>query len=356
MGRQKIANADTDESSEDESAQDTRSLSLLRGFLASPMTVIIVYFLVGAFWLHTVEKFGFITSFYVITQIVTTIGYGDVTVTTAASEWFMIFYVFVGLCIIANLMTDFLNQGIELVGSAWRSKIRDFEASLDDEVSDADQAKRKYGERNNLIVSIGLYVFFIVIGVVFYSKFEACSCSYGESHKEGCVADTKETCIATGGYTKNFRQSLYMAVITMSTTGFGDYAPKSRWGRIFGIPWMCLGVVAAVNMISQLSLFWLRETKGQQQRIQLAEQDFDVIDADKNGHLTLAEFRTFLLLREGIITEADIAGMDKLFARLDRKGDGVVTRDEYLYAFDHSNQYDQLERDATGLVYSATPS
>jgi hypothetical protein len=51
--------------------------------------LILVTVAIGVAWLHDFEGFGWILSLYVITQIFTTIGYGDFTVSTDSGRFFM---------------------------------------------------------------------------------------------------------------------------------------------------------------------------------------------------------------------------------------------------------------------------
>merc|ERR1719159_238451 len=97
----------------------------------------------------------------------------------------------------------------------------------------------------------------IVIGTIFFSLVEDCTCSYKTSKEDfnlqECDETSYETCVATGGFKHGWVSSFYMSVITVTTVGFGDYSPKSMSGRAFGIVWMIVGVAVTAFFISSLS-------------------------------------------------------------------------------------------------------
>ena len=85
--------------------------------------------------------------------------------------------------------------------------------------------------------------------VLFYSNYESCACSYGVSAVTGCEASS---CDTTGGSTVDWDEACYMAVITMTTVGFGDFSPKTEAGRVFGLFWMFFGVLMTGNFVTAI--------------------------------------------------------------------------------------------------------
>lgn len=57
---------------------------------------------VGATFYHHVENLNWLDAFYFCTITLTTVGYGDITPTTDAAKLFTIFYVIIGIGIIAT--------------------------------------------------------------------------------------------------------------------------------------------------------------------------------------------------------------------------------------------------------------
>ena len=135
-------------------------------------------------------------------------------------------------------------------------------------------------------------------------------------------------CATTGGSTKSYIDAFYMSCITLTTVGFGDVTPKSRTGRIVGIFWMISGVIATTNLMLQVSSrikAWAME----QRRIQSISRDnFDRLDKDGDGVLTKFEFVAYMLVQNGVVTEADIKALEKQFDRMDMNGDRHLSFEE----------------------------
>lgn len=68
--------------------------------------------LTGAVFYHQVEKLNWLDAFYYCTITLTTVGYGDITPHTNAGKLFTIFYVLIGIGIIATFANLFLKNAV----------------------------------------------------------------------------------------------------------------------------------------------------------------------------------------------------------------------------------------------------
>lgn len=172
----------------------------------------------------------------------------------------------------------------------------------------------------------GLSVF---TGALFFWAFEDCTCSYGEWRVEGCEETDYETCIDTGGYHKTFIQALYMSVITLTTVGFGDKAPRSYKGRVFAIFWMMAGITAKTIWMSAWASYFF-DVK-EEERFDLSnmedvnEELFADMDLNNKGFLTLADYRGYMLVRHGLVSQDVLGALDAQFNAMDRQGLGKIT-------------------------------
>lgn len=119
-----------EEESDDENDQPVRFFHKYERLLKN-LLVLFLYIAIGVIFMMTHEKTRFVTSLYIITQIVTTIGYGDITMKSDEGKLFMTLYVLCGIVFIAGIINDAVN-----------SQLADQEADLRDRLLAARVSKK----------------------------------------------------------------------------------------------------------------------------------------------------------------------------------------------------------------------
>jgi len=314
------------EQEEDDDGDDDGDPSVpiwIRSPLAFNILILLIYVAIGVLVLVLCMGVRASTAWYVIVQIVTTIGYGDVSVSESL-QIFMSVYVLFGTAVIANVVNDFAGVIIEQGEANLCQGLRTVEAKVRDDISDEKEAKQKLRPYNLFMAGAGMYSLAVVVWIIFFVFTESCSCSYGTMEKEGCTASN---CAETG-YTLNAREAFYMAVITFSTVGFGDFAPKSEIGRTLGSVLMIVGVIAYVNFTVSLSGLIEHWKSGQKEKLRAGSKHFDLMDADNDGKISKNEFKDFMLVRSGQVKQETLDQINKLFDAIDRDKNGKLTLDE----------------------------
>jgi voltage-gated potassium channel Kch len=64
----------------------------------------------GTFVYHSIEKWSWVDSFYFSAVSLTTVGYGDLAPTTDKGKLFTVLYLFVGIGIIASLISNMIKN------------------------------------------------------------------------------------------------------------------------------------------------------------------------------------------------------------------------------------------------------
>jgi len=67
-------------------------------------------FAIGTVVYHVLEDWSWIDSFYFSAVALTTVGFGDFAPTTDGSKLFTVFYIFVGVSLVALVLNQFLKQ------------------------------------------------------------------------------------------------------------------------------------------------------------------------------------------------------------------------------------------------------
>jgi len=280
-----------------------------------------LYFSAGIVVLTLEQDWTPLTSLYVVVQIITTVGYGDVTI-SHGGKVFMTCYVLLGTVIVANIVNSLFDSLLHSAEHGLEESLHNIENKL----TKAEKRRpAKPSAWHQLGMAVAIYLFFVVTWAIFFFTVERCSCSYGSSHIGGCVSDR---CEETGGYKKRLIDAVYMAVITFSTVGFGDYAPKSRAGRLFGSIWMILGVLSFGNLVGKVTKVLHRTTSMAKKRPLMTRTLFDSIDTDGTGTIDQQEFQKYILVREGLVSAETFAQIDRLFQTMDRDKNGTLTFEE----------------------------
>lgn len=269
----------------------------------------------GVVQVQQIEGWQILTSLYVIVQIVTTIGFGDFTVTSENMKLFCAFYVLFMLTFGAYVFNILIGWVQERSMSLARRKLK----AIGERSGLVDPEKEKAEkDRLDLALASFLATFAIAFGTIFYATYEACTCSYGRSFVDGCKEDTFEMCVETGGYQKTWISSFYMSVITLTTVGFGDHSPRSKVGRGVGIVWMLFGVSFMANWFATLSRIFFEFNQKQKLKVttKFDLETFKQMDKDGNGGLSRADFRGYFLVHNGLVSQEDLDSIDVHFYRL----------------------------------------
>jgi potassium channel subfamily K len=287
---------------------------------------ILIWIYIGYAYARDYEGWSALTALYVIVQIVTTVGYGDITVSTEQGKFFMAFYVVLTILILGAIVTDCVDTMLANNTAMLRKHINKVHKLKKKETRSRFLEILK--EFEHLIVSGIVFAIFVAFGTVFYATFEKCTCSYGVTAVKDCIDGVDEICAATGGYVKTWTDAFYMSVITLTTVGFGDHAPRSDVGRAVGCVWMLFGVVATANFASAFGALLIGAQKNDHRIGKVTEEIFQKIDKNKDGEIDRREFRTYAFLKFGLVTYEDLDEIDNLFDAIDTDGDGTLSHDE----------------------------
>lgn len=225
-----------------------------------------------------------VESVYLCAQILTTVGYGDLTPSFSGGKTFMLIYSFAGVSIVATLIQEIIFLTME--ASAHKIGIRN---------------PPTYTRCMKLLWAILPVIFCIAFGTAFFSLHP--------------------------GETISTFEAFYMSIITLLSIGFGVYHPITESGKLVGAIWMVVGVACMGRWI-----MWLTNILFQQRRklsAQSAAQDiFAELDKKGKGYIEQAEFMEFEMVRSGI-QQSVLDEVKHKFASLDKDGSGSLNLSEF---------------------------
>jgi hypothetical protein len=267
---------------------------------------------------------------YLMAQILTTVGYGDITPADKTSQVFVALYVMVSLLIIANVASE-AAEALKNRTTKFAEELRNWtQTQIKDRlyrtfsISSSSAERFASRERENsgmsssqmwirradlpplqchqLLQSIFMYGLFCVMGAMFYLNYP--------------------------GENKTVLDCVYMCVITLSTVGFGAVTPQTEGGKVFGSFWMFFGTASLFKLVGDFMAFvvmmkqremWNAEEemkKGIERAQQLPDQ------------LTAHDFMKFSLVQRGLMQQKDVDMLDKAFLCLNPAEEGTISKED----------------------------
>jgi len=138
----------------------------MKNISTASLPPLILYF-IGVFALMYLEDWPFLTSNYVVTQIITTIGYGDFTVSFTGAKVFMAFYAMSVIVVLAYYHSLLIGSLVSWECDVLRKYLRNYEID-NNEIRTEEEAMRKYGLANQAIASLAAFLPFLAFGTLYY--------------------------------------------------------------------------------------------------------------------------------------------------------------------------------------------
>jgi len=265
---------------------------------------------------------------YLLSQILTTVGYGDITPAQPVAQVLVAFNVILALCLYGSLIMETVDLAGQRLAQALegepsstgeggptpRSKAKEF----------ANTRLTKWSNTRTLTVDFtsmrqsGLaFLVFVTIGVLFWHYFP--------------------------GEEKTWLQAVYMSVITLSTVGFGAFTATTPGGMVFGAFWMLFGVAALGAFISAFVEVMFQTKAMERESPDHAKlKFFDYVEECSHRVQALAgsheddmgmdqyEFLKFGLLLTNKATEEEIKNIEARFAHLSPDAAGNISIEQLL--------------------------
>jgi len=310
------------------------------------------------------ENWTFGETLYFGIVTITTTGYGDLLPTNNFAKLYSCFNCFIGVILISTILGTIVASLMEKQAGALAGELQ---GKLDDVMA---TKRATVGSRlsrlcnaipipKHVCHAFGYVLLIKVLVVLYYTHADPhpiMICAAGAGDDDGCdqvhVSCNNKAefekgydpnvmgttfCDEDSGhmyYYYDFITALYMASVSMTSVGYGDFSPQSRGSRIFAIFWILLGWLTNGNAWGSLAN-WLLDSyqdhlDNKQKNKVFDEKSIMQIDTDKGGGVDEIEFVTHMLLKTGKVDRMTLADIRSKFSALDVGGDGLITKDELL--------------------------
>lgn len=166
---------------------------------------------------------------YLYSQILTTVGYGDITPARPRGQLFVGLFVLVALLLIAGMIQELM----EIFEDLMESRIERLSREVSPRLSAASLAKKEKQVLREagapVIYTSIVFCCFVAFGTLFFSFYP--------------------------GEDKTIAQAVYMSLITLSTVGFGAFTPSTHTGMVVGAFWMLFGTASLVSVVTSRAAF-----------------------------------------------------------------------------------------------------
>jgi len=239
---------------------------------------------------------------YFMSQVITTVGYGDICPAKPRGQVFVGLYVLGALFLIAMIISSLTDHMVKLAED-YKEKQR-AASSLTARERFANTLFK--GEKPTMGPLLSALMYFAILDICWILFF-----------------------VNYPGEGKTWGQAIYMSIVTLSTVGFGAFTPVTEAGMIFGAFMMLFGSAALVNVIGEFAT--LMCNLNQYEQI-LAEKSTGIVDTLRNmvkpGSKAVSElqFLRFGLLQMKSVDPEDIDRILKVFKTLGPKQGKVPFR------------------------------
>ena len=126
--------------------------------------------------------------------------------------------------------------------------------------------------------------------------------------------------------------SLYWAIVTGSSVGYGDLVPIHPAARVFTNVYLLVGVGAFAASIGRYAAAMAEEEERRQLQAFVArgvsQELIDAIDTDGDGTVERQEFIEYCLLALGKVNQRDLLELNELYSTMDCDQSGTIDRED----------------------------
>mmetsp|Transcript_26962 Transcript_26962/g.48738 ORF Transcript_26962/g.48738 Transcript_26962/m.48738 type:complete len:422 (-) Transcript_26962:13-1278(-) len=256
-----------------------------------------------------------VETIYLMAQVLTTVGHGDIEPATPSGKAVVGSYVLFTILVIADMVSAVVHIAIVNTRGFYTKKLSSYhkkgkQTKNEEEGCKDDEEWKEWLSKEapplpwkKLAMKFGGFLLFVFMGAAFYHLYP--------------------------GENRTWLEGIYMAIVTLTSVGFGAGLPRTEAGKVFGAFWMLFGVVSLLRLVggvTELMLaFKARELWDPQLEDAQLERLRQKARMADDGSLVVDkyDFLLFGILHAKLLREEDLAKIETTFKMLGPNSDQV---------------------------------
>lgn len=252
---------------------------------------------------------------YFMTQVITTVGYGDMTPAKDRGKVFVGLYVVMAFFVIALLVSQLQAVVVARV-NMYKERLKKHMKieTPSTELSRLSKLKPEKPDPTDCIVATCCFVTVSIIWIIFYHEWP--------------------------GEEKSWLEACYMALITLTTVGFGAVTPVTEGGMMFSSFFMFIGTGALVSLVTHFSSWALERVEWEAWHPEKFQDDVKALASDRvsaSGGLSEIDFLCVTLVHKHILSADQVNHIRQTYTDMKsrskrRNQSGVSVHGVYRFA------------------------
>jgi len=265
-----------------------------------------------------IRSLTIVEAVYFLSQILTTVGYGDITPAKPRGQVFVGLYVLFSLFVIATVLSEtsvLIAQSTKKYMDQMEKAIAQLKSITNQSPAEMQDPESARGVANaaavfkaspptlhydKIIQSFTMYFALVWVGVAFFTLFP--------------------------GEGKTLFQAIYMSIITLSTVGFGAFTPVTETGLVFSAFWMLFGSMSLISVVGSFTQL--------HEQIKIRERwDPKNIEDEKQAFLNALpaepdklDVLKHYILQKGFLSHSEMDAIDNFCKKLNPDRTGAIQK------------------------------
>jgi len=309
----------------------------------TPMVLVLMaYIVVGVIVYCRGEGWPIRDALYFIVVTLLTIGYGDLSPSTAGMKAFTMLFASTGVGLLGAILGIVGQVFVKMQMERWESiqgehsdkVLEQFDVEEDDTATDSPQQHEKQScmkrLRESTFLVPAVHVFLIL---------------------------TVGTTVLSLAENWSPMDALYWTFITTTTIGYGDHVPETgatRWFSIFFLP---MAVVVISEVLGKIARAFVEKDMAKAEKdlfnSKVTVDDLIAMDIDGDGHVTKLEYFEFMLKAMNKVDQEVLDKLHAQFTRLDADGSGTLEMSDLELLTRRERGMDRSKRALEMSVYKS---